>query len=493
MLIKKGHLISSRIFIFFLLLFLLVRLPGLGYDISNSDAARWHRRSENFLTALKQKDFKSTYQHYQPGVTLMWLNSFVKQSAFWFQLQYTDNPKTLENADYYPIIHMISKATLVIVLGALFFSQLNLIAKLFSHNTAYFYGTFIIFEPYLVGSDRWFHLTSLESMFGFTSFLFFLLWHKTYRRGFIIFSSVLFVLAVYSKISALLILPVIAFVHMYYAQKEQKLYLREFLLFVGTAQFFFILLFPAIWIAPVEVVKNLFFAIGSAVEGDSLGNYVTGYYGLFYTLVLLFKFSPVLLIFMIFGSLKHKRENINKNTKFVVLYFFTFLIALSAADKKIDRYAITLFPPLILLTSESLSKIPNFNKLIVFVFSALFFVFVTYVYFPVYSAYYSPLFGKNSMKIAQKLNVYDNSGEYYAQAAFYLNTKSRDTNVWVPHNIDSFRYFYKGNFSPIKSESTDFAVTSIDHFDEIFSICGEVDKSFGSKLSDVVYVFKCRY
>ena len=84
------------------MLFLFLRLPGLGRDIANSDSIRWHRRSEKFLSALKQRDLSSTYQHYQPGVSLMWINSIVKQAAFSYQLatiSSSDNaPKTLENA-----------------------------------------------------------------------------------------------------------------------------------------------------------------------------------------------------------------------------------------------------------------------------------------------------------------------------------------------------------------------------------------------------------
>src|SRR5690349_18981839 len=110
--------------ILIVLLYFLLRLPYLGYDISNSDALRWHRRSENFLTALKTGDFANTYQHYQPGVTLMLLNAPVKQAAFWLQETYTNEPKTLNNADYFPLIDGISRSVLVLVLFILFVTQL---------------------------------------------------------------------------------------------------------------------------------------------------------------------------------------------------------------------------------------------------------------------------------------------------------------------------------------------------------------------------------
>ena len=123
----REILSNKYLYLCIFLLFLLFRLPGLGYDISNSDAARWHRRSEKFLDAVKSFELQGTYQHYQPGITVMWLNSFVKQAAFSIQYSSGDIPKTLENADYYPIIHGISKATIVLVLSVLLLFQFHLL------------------------------------------------------------------------------------------------------------------------------------------------------------------------------------------------------------------------------------------------------------------------------------------------------------------------------------------------------------------------------
>jgi len=55
----------------------------------------------------------------------MWINSIVKQVAFTHQLKTTGDPKTLENADYYSIIHGISKGALVIVLAVLLLLQMK--------------------------------------------------------------------------------------------------------------------------------------------------------------------------------------------------------------------------------------------------------------------------------------------------------------------------------------------------------------------------------
>src|SRR3990167_2965327 len=104
------------------LLILLTRTIGLGDDIANSDAARWHRRTDNFIFAVTNFDFASTYQHYQPGVTLMWAS---------FPARFLVYRGFLEHADYFPVINMAGQISIVTVLGALFAVQLLVARKLY--------------------------------------------------------------------------------------------------------------------------------------------------------------------------------------------------------------------------------------------------------------------------------------------------------------------------------------------------------------------------
>ena len=182
---------DKKIFALILLLFLLFRLPGLGNDLSNTDALRWHRRSEIFLTAIKSGDLKETYRHYQPGMTIMWVNSAVKQVAFSTQHRVLkiEEPKTLENADYYPAIHGVSKAVLVFILCSLLAIQILFLQKIFGDKIAFIFGFLMAIEPYMIGMDRWFHLTSLETYFAFLSFLALLVWKKENRDKLLVFSG----------------------------------------------------------------------------------------------------------------------------------------------------------------------------------------------------------------------------------------------------------------------------------------------------------------
>jgi hypothetical protein len=99
------------------------------------------------------------------------------------------------------------------------------------------------------------------------------------------------------------------------------------------------------------------------------------------------------------------------------------------------------------------------------------------MYFPIFSAYYSPVFGGTAA--AQKTGVYDSSGEYFADAAFYLNNYSRDTVVYLPDNVLTFTPFYKGKTIGKFNNTVDYVVSSIDLFRDMpkNASCTTLDKT----------------
>ncbi len=119
---KIGWLTTKFIFIvlFLLTLFLLPRMFNLGNDISNSDALRWHRRSDKFLSALKTGDFKQTFQRYHPGVTVMWIGATAELALYKYQQIKGEEVGTLENTGFFPRLHGLSKLLLVLVLATSF-------------------------------------------------------------------------------------------------------------------------------------------------------------------------------------------------------------------------------------------------------------------------------------------------------------------------------------------------------------------------------------
>lgn len=486
---KKYKLILLSI----LFLFFIFRLPGLGKDISNSDAARWHRRSEDFLNALKSGNFADTYQHYQPGVTLMWLDAFVNDISFKYQINKGMEPKTLENSTYYPIVHGISKTIIVLVLGVLFLVQILLVRKLFGDEVSLFFGFILSVEPYLIGINRWFHLTSLETFFSFTSFLFILNWYKFRENKFLVLSSVLLSLSVLSKLTTLIILPVYLIIFILgFRQKKDASLLIFGLIFVIT----FTVLFPAMLADFNMVVSKLsnaaFNAVTDNYASDMIPNYILPIY---YIVILGIKLSPItilLFIFSLFIFIKKKELFTDKFKLFVFLNLLVYFLVLSISEQKIDRYSVAMFPPVLLISSFPIKHLYNKLKIIVCVSAFILIILISYLYFPVYSAYYSPILG--GTETALKLGIYDNSGEYYAQSADYLSLKDRKNHVYVPYNYESFSYYYNGNMQRDYDINTDFLVTSVEHLDEVAAIegCSDIVKTFGTKEKNIVFVLSCK-
>ena len=65
--------LNNYLLILFVLLFGFSRFIRLNNDTINPDGVNWHYRSQQFINGIKYFQFEKTYQHYHPGVTLMWV------------------------------------------------------------------------------------------------------------------------------------------------------------------------------------------------------------------------------------------------------------------------------------------------------------------------------------------------------------------------------------------------------------------------------------
>ncbi len=205
-----------------------------------------------------------------------------------------------------------------------------------------------------------------------------------------------------------------------------------------------------------------------------------------------FKLSPLTLSVLVMALVNLKKLGKDKNVRFVLVYLLFYFGALSLSDKKIDRYTLALFPPFLLLVSVHISKLKKGTQRKFVLLSLLFTLWVVSTYQPVYSAYYSPLFGGG--KKAMEIGVFENSGEFFAQAAQYLNEKEGKSYVAIPNNIDAFAFHYKGFVQVDPNLETEYIVWSHDiDRKEIpkYENCAEIEKEFGTYDLTYVYIFKC--
>ena len=486
------------------LIYLLVRLVGLGSDILNSDGSLWYRRSSNFLSAIENRKYIETYQHYQPGVTLMWVRSF----ADYFTgvvLDLINKPRWyIENYAYFVHIHAITKSTLVLVLFSLYLYQILLVRKIFGVKTALIFGLIAAVEPYLIGIDRWFHLISLEAYFSFSAFLTILYWNRKdfndrNRLWALILSGSLYGLSVLSKTTGIIsLLPILVVLILNSCKNKNsvsKFYtFLNFALFAVAFVLTLFLVFPALSQDFNYVTKELFDAIrdASKVTGArSFGSVISGFY--YYARIFVFKLSPVtlmLLLSAIIYGFKKKNEFYTLEVKAIVLYVLSFYALLSIASKRADRYSIDFMLPVILFVSIFASRLSSRVLALTVTGILIVTVYVGINNYPVFSNYFSPLLGGEYGAI--KAGAFDNNGEYFAQAALYLNQFEK-TKICIPNNTEAFKYFSKHEitFTP---EEAGYAVYSIDsgRHEAPSEYCGPLFKTFGPKFEKpVIYVYKC--
>ena len=71
--VKRINLKTVLVLTLLATLFFVTHVPRLATNAINPDGVNWHYRSQQFIVGLKSRDFAKTYQHYHPGVTLMWI------------------------------------------------------------------------------------------------------------------------------------------------------------------------------------------------------------------------------------------------------------------------------------------------------------------------------------------------------------------------------------------------------------------------------------
>ena len=194
------------------------------------------------------------------------------------------------------------------------------------------------------------------------------------------------------------------------------------------------------------------------------------------------------------------------------LFFIVINITVLSIPEKIkDRYLINLYPPMSILVAlfwyvalKSKQKIIKYSVTGIFIF---FYILTAYKYHPVYSFYHSELVGGAGG--IEKLGLpIKNRGEFYAQAALYINktdSKPEVRNVLLSHReqMRTFAPFFLGETftSPGTMKEgyfADYIVTRPDYDHLIYNTelkdkCYLL-KAFGPKEPigyDIVKLWKC--
>ncbi len=456
--------------IFLVVLFGITHLPRLGSDEINPDAVNWHQRSEQYIDAIKSRDFERTYQHYHPGVTLMVIMGFPIEVA-----------KRITQATYdkstYELFHTVAKYSLNFVLLLLTIYLVLNLSKIFGFVVSYSVGLLLTLDPFFLGNARILHMDALLSMFVMNALvLMYLAYHKKSVRN-LILGSVFLGLSFWTKnvalipiaysICFLIGLAVVKKVAPIFSAKGILLIVLNFVL-VG------VFVLPALWVNPNRVITKMYGGSKTVVDEGHEQKFFgvktddPGFF--YYPLVLAYKLSPQVLIgflisivwlaILIFRDGKGVLNSKNLPLYYFLLYFVCYFTAFSISSKKIDRYMLPLFPVIYLFVSYFFIRIyrsaSNPRKAISLLTLTILTLHPLIAYFPYYFVYNSPLLGGNpsaEKTIGQKsfgiavfevrdfiLNNYGNVKvgliDRKPIAQIYPNSMVFDARVIGPHNYD---------------------------------------------------------
>ncbi len=153
---QKAHLLL------FIILFLVTRLLSVGFEEINPDTVNWYYRSQQFVVGIKSLDFAKTYQHYHPGVTLMWVMGVATEVTK--QLGTFGATITSEN---FLEFHVINKVAFVFFQLGLSLFVIYFLSRILGLTKSVLVVGLFSLEPFFIGNSRFLHLDVVLSLFIF--------------------------------------------------------------------------------------------------------------------------------------------------------------------------------------------------------------------------------------------------------------------------------------------------------------------------------------
>jgi len=410
----KNKKAQFYLLLLFSLFFFATRLPRLNNDVINPDGVNWHQRSEQFVVGLKYFQLEKTYQHYHPGVTLMWVTGIPIEI-----FKQVTGIRVYDVSNFLSF-HLVAKLSVVLFQFALSILIIFSLSKLTGFLKSISVVSLFTFEPFFLGNSRLYHLDVLVTLFIFLGLIYSYVnlkepnFKNSVVAGFFLSMSFL------TKSVAVGLLLFVVFYTGFYLiiNKQGKKAFSTTIYLLLSFLFFTFLFFPALWKGLVYYISLIFKEAERVGIRKGHGQVILGEYTrdagvLFYPLVLLVKVSPLVLIGALMGVYSYFRSFLsskkfvekmkNKLSNFglyLSIFYLGYFLFMMYPTKKIDRYMIVIFPYIAYLAYMGYSGISNYlknknkNKYFSYVLTILVVVFwiVPFVkIYPYFFTYSSPL------------------------------------------------------------------------------------------------------
>ena len=351
-----------------------VRLDGLDLVLT-ADEGYWVNRTVRFAAGLAAGDLTATFRTGHPGVSVMWVGLIgigPARIAPFLSEQY-ESIDALERAPGYEALAQAARRAVVFVVAGLMATIALLGWRLLGPGPALVGGVLLTLDPYVVGMTRLLHVDALLApLMAISALAGLLYWTRSRRWPYLLLSGVAGGLALLTKAPA-------GYLPIFFALVGAVMLVDQHRRSAGrlsvpsalgsvvawgvVAGVVYVLLFPALWEAPVQRIGNLItflvriglephpsnFFLGQATQGDP---------GLLYYLVVMpLRASPVALMGVAALALRSVEGERRWASCWLVVYAVFFAVLMTIGAKKLDRYMLPVLLVLDLLAGVGLWRL----------------------------------------------------------------------------------------------------------------------------------------
>lgn len=368
--------------IFLFVISLLPRLVALERYIT-PDELVWVYRSLQFRQALLDGHWAGTLVAGHPGVTTTWLGALSlsaqllvapdSRAAYdWLARTAALTPDNVEAFRRLAVFLSGGRIAVALVNSLGVVAAYGMARRLWPARAALLAGVLLALDPFLVGLSGLFHVDGLSATFATLSLLALAvaLGGRGRRVAWLAAAGASAALAALSKTPTLVLLPVTGLALLWplatnrdatWRSRVGRL-LRDGLVWGAAFAIVLILLFPALWAGPAAVVAVVGGSANRHIDEALrptffLGRVAFDHGPLFYPVVLLWRLSPVVWLAAVpalWLFIRHRpagwwRAAAWLAAALLVVWAALFLVAITPAAKKFDRYILPVVPSLLIV------------------------------------------------------------------------------------------------------------------------------------------------
>ncbi|MGE3271433.1 MAG: glycosyltransferase family 39 protein, partial [Chloroflexota bacterium] len=360
---RLPFLIPGALTMLFVLAFC-ARLVGVTLFVT-PDEDNWMRRAGNFAEAVHHGELTRTFQSGHPGVTTMWV-AWIGMGPDAERLAGVTTPDhPVTRTPGFMDLLVRARLAMILVNVVLVVGIVALMARLAGSWPAIVGGVILALDPFLVAHQQVVHVDGFSAGFMTVAMLSAgVYWLAGGRPGYLVLCGLASGLAVLTKAPSLvlgLLIPVVAMAAIIMDRRTWSV--RRSLGSLMVAGIIGVLvigaLWPTFWVAPVETVERFItFTLETSSEHRPgnffLGQAVADPGVWFYPVAILFRLSPLALAGLVALGVLLPPPKLRRQSLLLTFLVIGFIMFLSLAGKKLDRYTLPAFPGLDLLAGLGL-------------------------------------------------------------------------------------------------------------------------------------------